>query len=155
MRNTGAALVWIVDILKKLNIPFQISGGFAAQLYGANRPLADIDIDIPEENFPDLLPEVSRYITYGPEQYQDESWDLWRMTLYYQGQEIDLCGANQAKLFDTTTQQWTPITTDFSKTVPKEAFGLVLPVMSKAELIDYKSKTNREVDQEDVKCLRN
>ena len=45
MKDTAGALFWIVKILKKHKIPFHISGGFAAKLYGVKRDLADIDID--------------------------------------------------------------------------------------------------------------
>ena len=44
--KTVDALRWIVGILEKKNILYQISGGFAAKLYGSSRPLNDIDIDI-------------------------------------------------------------------------------------------------------------
>ena len=50
MKNIKAALIWITNILKKHQIPFQISGGLAAIAYGASRSLADIDIDIPDNN---------------------------------------------------------------------------------------------------------
>lgn len=48
-QNIKEALAWITNILKKYSIPFQITGGLAAILYGSKRPLEDIDIDIPEE----------------------------------------------------------------------------------------------------------
>ncbi|HLC94380.1 MAG TPA: hypothetical protein VJH96_02335 [Patescibacteria group bacterium] len=43
-RDTKKAFRWIVGILQTYKIPFQITGGFAARFYGANRPLYDIDI---------------------------------------------------------------------------------------------------------------
>ncbi|MFZ2522802.1 MAG: hypothetical protein WAW92_00245 [Minisyncoccia bacterium] len=46
MRNTEGALRWIVNILESKSIQFQVTGGFAAKLYGSQRELADIDIDI-------------------------------------------------------------------------------------------------------------
>lgn len=49
--KTINALKWIIKILNSKNIPYQISGGFAAKMYGSIRPLNDIDIDIPEDNF--------------------------------------------------------------------------------------------------------
>ena len=48
MNNAKKALIWITDIIKKHHTPFQITGGLAAIAYGANRPLLDIDIDIPD-----------------------------------------------------------------------------------------------------------
>ena len=59
-----------------------ISGGFAARLYGATRDLADIDIDIPEDRFAELIPQVKEYIKLGPARYKDDNWDLFLMTLY-------------------------------------------------------------------------
>lgn len=79
-KNTKAAFHWIVNILKKFNTPFQIAGGLAAIVYGANRPLEDIDIDIPEEYFSLIKEEVKDFIIYGPAQFKDETWDLMLMT---------------------------------------------------------------------------
>jgi hypothetical protein len=153
MKKTENALRWIVGIFEKHAIPFQISGGYAAKLYGSDRPLADLDFDVPEEYFQKLIPEVKQYIVYGPQQYKDDSWDLLLMTLNYNGQEIDIAGAYEAKLFDKSTQTWITNRVDLSKALIKEMFGLQLPVMSKEELITYKKKLNRDVDEEDVRQL--
>lgn len=58
------ALRWIVDVLRKHDIPFQITGGFAAHIYGATRPIADIDLDIPEGALEKILPEIQKYAIY-------------------------------------------------------------------------------------------
>lgn len=51
-------LRWVVSILKKQRIPFQISGGLAAHIYGSKRPLNDIDLDVPEDKMAVLLTDI-------------------------------------------------------------------------------------------------
>ena len=150
MSNAKAALIWITDILKKHNIPFQISGGLAANIYGATRPLADIDIDMPEDKFALLHEEVKKFIIFGPEQYKSEKWDLLLMTLNYQGQEIDLGGAYQTNIFNEATGQWQSITEDLSKAVIHDVMGIKAPVIPRETLLAYKKVLSREVDLIDV-----
>jgi hypothetical protein len=60
------ALRWIIDILYAQKVQYQLAGGLAARLYGAERPLNDIDIDVYEEDFEKILPFVREYVVYGP-----------------------------------------------------------------------------------------
>ncbi|MEX2029256.1 MAG: hypothetical protein WD963_02120 [Candidatus Paceibacterota bacterium] len=69
MKNTEAALKWIVSILEKHNIVYRISGGFAARVYGSQRELADIDVGMQENHFSEILSEIKGYIVSGPENY--------------------------------------------------------------------------------------
>jgi hypothetical protein len=48
------------------------------------------------------VPLVQPYIVYGPEHYIDNEFDLLLMTLSYEGQEIDICGADTQKLYEKT-----------------------------------------------------
>lgn len=149
--HSKAALSWIVAIFKKHNIPFQISGGLAAIAYGAVRPLADIDIDIPDAAFDLIMADVNDYIIYGPARYKSEKWDLLLMTLNYHGQEIDIGGADETRIFNEKTHQWQKLTDDFSKVEMKEIFGLQLPVIPYENLVAYKKILAREVDLIDLK----
>lgn len=79
--KTINALRWIVEILNKNKINYQISGGFAGKIFGSKRELHDIDIDISKKDFRKILPEISSYITYGPDHYVDGKWDLELITL--------------------------------------------------------------------------
>jgi len=153
MKNAEEALIWIINILRKHNIPFHIAGGFAAKFYGSERELADIDLDIPEEKFELIIPEVKEYIKYGHKQYKDDNWDLYLMTLQYEGQNIDIAGAYKSKLYNKNTKQWESARTDFSKDEIKEIFGLKVPAMNLQELVSYKSKIQRDVDIEDLKAI--
>jgi predicted nucleotidyltransferase len=141
--KTKNALLWITEILNRHNIPFQICGGLAAKLYGSPRPLNDIDIE-----------EVKEYIIFGPEQYLDEKWDLWLMTLNYFGQEIDIGGAIHLKIFDSQHDVWVPFPVDFAKVAWVPVAGIKVPVITKEDLIIYKSLLDGDHQQVDIIAVR-
>ena len=153
MKNTENALKWIVNILESKKVRFQITGGFAAGLYGSNRELADIDIDINDDDFEKITNEVKQYIIFGPEQFKDENWDLKLMTLEYEGQVIDICG--ESTIFDKNNNKWMLIKTDFSNSNHVNTYGIDIPVITKESLVAYKSKLLRNVDVEDIEALNN
>ncbi len=152
-RNTEAAFRWIVGLLQKHSIPFQISGGFAARLYGSKRELADIDIGIPDDRFEELMPEVKEYITFGPAHFVDDRWDLKLMSLKYEGQKIDIAGRDAIKFFDMESNAWVPGHRDLVISEIKTVYGIAVPVIPKRSLIAYKRKLMREVDLEDLEAL--
>ncbi|MFH1261142.1 MAG: hypothetical protein ABIJ10_03590 [Candidatus Micrarchaeota archaeon] len=138
-KNPKKALLWIVGILKKHSVQFQISGGLAARVYGSQRPLNDIDIDIPEEKFEAILNDVKDYIIYEPSWYKDKVWDLYLMTLNYHGQEIDIGGAYKIKICDERTGKWHDFPADFSTVEMRVVFDISVPVISRKALIWYKN----------------
>ena len=149
-----SAFKWIITILREHQIPFVITGGLAARAYGATRPLYDIDIDIPEGRFPDILPDVQARVVTGPAHYADEHWDLYAMTLNFNGTNIDISGAQSAKAFDAKSGTWVPCPTDLSQTETHEIFGISVPVMAKDNLIAYKRLVGRPTDLQDIEETR-
>lgn len=152
-KNTEEAFKWIVGLLHKHSIPFQIAGGFAARLYGSERELADIDIRISDNRFDELYSDVKEYIVFGPAQYLDDEWDLKLMTLKFKGQEIDIAGEDNIKIFDKASKNWISFSRDLSISENKEVYGLTVAVIPKEALIAYKKKLTREVDLADLKAL--
>jgi hypothetical protein len=150
MHKAKAALIWITDILKKNQVPFQITGGLAAIAYGASRPLADIDIDIPDDKFSHIINDVKPYITFGPARFKSEKWDLLLITLNYQDQEIDLSGANSTHIFNEQTQQWIKINENLTMVSQKNIFDVNLPVIPIQHLVHYKKILARTVDLIDI-----
>ena len=140
MERIENALHWIVLLLQKDRVPFQIGGGLAAHLYGSKRPINDIDIDIPDSAFDQILPEVREYIVFGPDRYKDSTWDVHLMTLDYHGQEIDLTGTQDGLIFNKESGQWDKHTMNLDDVTMIEAFGLLLPVQNARDLIRYKRK---------------
>lgn len=153
MKNTDKAFHWIIDILERRQIPYKISGGLAARLHGAQRELADIDIEVSDADVAKIAEEVKPFIVFGPTRYKDENWDLELMTLEYEGQEIDIAGI-EAMIFDQKTKGWVACPGDLTTIEVKEAFGRRVPVESLQTLIFYKSMLGREVDLEDVSQLK-
>lgn len=155
MSNSKAGLIWITDILKKYQIPFQITGGLAPIVYGANRPLADIDIDIPDDQFHHIINDVKPYIIFGPARFKSEKWDLMLMTLNYQGQEIDLSGADSAYVLNAQIGAWIKLNENLTTAPVKKVFDLDFPIIPIKNLIYYKKILAREVDLIDINQIEN
>jgi hypothetical protein len=153
MGKTEKALRWILGIIEKYGGQYQISGGFAARLHGATRELDDIDVDVPHDTFQKAIEDIRPYIFWGPAGFQDKNWNLVYAKLDYEGQKIDLCDGDNFKIVDDRTGEIVIDGIDFSKVVQKEVFGIPVKVMSKEELIAYKSVLGRDVDKIDIEQL--
>src|SRR3989344_318130 len=106
MKNTEEALKWIVNILRKHKIPFEIRGGFAAKIYGSTRELADIDVQIKNTKIESIILDIKNYVIFGPKRYKDRNWDLLLLTLRYKGQVIDISGLGSIKIFNKINKKW-------------------------------------------------
>jgi len=73
-QRAAYALVWIVESLRRHDVPFQMVGGLTAEAYGAYRLLADIDVYGPLAT--GLLQEIRPFTTWWPERYAYETWDI-------------------------------------------------------------------------------
>lgn len=153
MKQTKTALIWIINILQRHDIPFQITGGLAARAYGAVRELADIDIDIPEDKFELIIKEVEPYIVCGPDYFKDDCWNIYLLSLRYKDQDIDLGGAYHTSIYDQKNKTWIKLVTDFSAIEYKEIMGVKLPVIAREELIAYKKILARPVDLLDIQQM--
>lgn len=120
-------------------MPFVLTGGLAAKSYGSPRPLNDIDVDIHDADFNQILNDIRPYIIYGPARYIDERWDLLLVTLNHNGQEIDISGGDSLKICDARTGEWKSNHTDFSHVEHRNVLGQVVPVISRDDLVAYKS----------------
>src|SRR3989338_5844801 len=125
MKNTKSAFNWIISILQKHKLPYRISGGFAARIYGSKRKLSGIDIDTIDMALNKVLPDVQKYALHNPNRYKGREWDCYYLGLRYKGQEIGLMGVNHAKIVDKTKQKWIRYKVDFSKVSKKKVYGKI------------------------------
>lgn len=152
-RKTKEAFKWIVRILRKHKIPFQISGGFAVRVYGSHRKLMDIDIGVPDKKLKEILPDVKPHVTYGPKIYKNKEWNHLALTLNYKGQEIDIYGSDNIRFFDSRKKKWMRLNVKLTASRLMKVYGINVPVIQKSQLIRYKRLIGRDVDIKDIKVL--
>ena len=150
--KTINALQWIVDILDSHKIDYLISGGFAGKIFGSNRELHDIDINISEKDFSKILSEISKYIIYGPSRYKDDKWDCELITLNYEGQEIDISGIETILISNKERTKWIHFSTDFSKTLDIDLSGIKIKVIDPKNFIEYKKELDGDHQIDDIKA---
>jgi hypothetical protein len=147
------ALKWIVGILKRKKLKFNIIGGLAAYAYGSKRMLVDIDLAMKNEDFKKILPYVKNYIIEMPHFSKSKNWQCYFMELKYKGITIEFGGDKGCKMLNSKTKKWQNLGDSLSKPTNKKVFGLNLPIIPKKELIAYKKKLMRNVDAIDLKNL--
>lgn len=147
MRITRA-LEWITLLLEQRQIPYKVSGGLAARVHGATRPLADIDIDMPDSRLLELEEICSDFITRPLGAYEDESWRIKLLTLSYHGQEIDLVGAG-GEIFNVQQGCWEGRRCNLDERLLVDLYGTRTWVDTRENLLRYKQVLGRPVDVKD------
>ena len=137
-RQTKAAFLWIINVLRKNKIPFYISGGFAAKVYGSPRPINDIDIDVPNKYFLTILELTKKYLKWGPKRWLKKPWNVTVFTLKYKEQEIDISNGETMKFYDLKKRKWVSGPSNFSRASKKRVFGIIVPIIQKKDLLYYK-----------------
>ena len=149
------ALTWITSLLRSHGIPFQAVGGLAARGYGATRPLVDLDFYLPEEGLTQLLEEVSPWVRRAPAHHEDEHWSLTFAQLRYAGVKIELGVAEGARYWNSKESTWEEACVDFDASEVRRIAGVEVPLMPRAQLLEYKKTLDRPVDRVDlVEMLR-
>lgn len=147
------AAQWIVGLLRDRNIPFLICGGLAAQGYGSERDLNDIDLFVPGECFSSVVRAGQHFVSKAAAHRQEEGWDLTYVQFKYEGIKVEVGSSDGPRIFDVSKQAWVPLSIDFSRYTTVQLLGLELPLMLKEDLVDYKSALSRPVDIEDIRAI--
>lgn len=154
MSRLSNTLTWITIILREERIPYQVVGGLAARAYGAMRPMLDIDIYLSESGLPKLLPRVEAYIIRPPARYISDLFDVNFLVLDFEGQEIELCMAEGAKIFDSKNNRWVANKIDFNDSTELSIEGVIVSVIPLVRLIQYKNILGRDVDLQDIEEIQ-
>lgn len=154
-KKTLNALKWIVTILDKHQVPYRIGGGFAAHIYGAVRPINDIDITFPGKYFPIITPEVSNYITYKFGHSQDAKWECDGLTLEYDQQEIDITDIDTLKMSNKEKTGWIQTKDNFRKYPNRiiEVEDIKISCIDPRDLVAYKKHLDGDHQVSDIKAV--
>ena len=154
MRDSAAALGWIISLMEAHSIEYQVVGGLAAKVYGATRELVDIDLYVSGNDFKRACLLASEFITWGPAQYKDDDWDIEFTKISYMGQKIEIGKSEPAKRYDREISAWVDENIDYNDYVLGQYFGVTFKTIPKDKLIAYKRKLNREVDILDLQQMQ-
>lgn len=154
--KTLKALHFIVGILDKHHISYRIGGGFAAHVYGATRPVNDIDISLSGEYFPIIVSETKDYIHSGPKHYSNEKWDCDTLVLDYQGQEMDITDIDTLRMSNFDMTKWYQTKDNFRKfpTITTKIDGIDVSIIDPRDLVAYKSEMDGEHQASDVEAVK-
>ncbi|MBK7826439.1 hypothetical protein [Nannocystis sp.] len=148
-----ATLAWLADLFARHGVPWRVTGGLAARCHGANRPLADIDIDVPDDALVALQPALAGFVVDPPYRHRSATWDLLLCTLDHHGQLVDLGGGSSCRIFDHARGEWRDDLFAAHEVVHRELLGRVVPVIPRAALLAYKRALGRDVDRLDVAMI--
>lgn len=150
--KTQKALQWIVSLLNRHQVPYQLIGGVAARAYGARRPVVDIDLYIPMEKAQAAIDEMRPYLIREPLPHHSTFWDLTYLVLDYEGVYIEIGdSSSNPHIFNQRDQRWDPQVIDYSASHKAALFGIEVDVMPRSELASYKTKLDRKVDHVDLR----
>ena len=150
-QKIGQALNWIVSLLNRHHIPYQIVGGLAAKAYGATRPLVDIDLYVPLGQAQAALEEMRPYILRKPLPHLSAFWDLVYMALDYHGMYMEIGDTTaNPRFYNHRDQRWEDQVIDFGSSQVMMLYSVEAAVMPKSELLRYKAMLDRDVDHQDI-----
>lgn len=151
--EAARALRWISDLLEDRAVPYQVVGGVAARAHGAQRPIVDVDLYVPTSALMEIAESVAEHVTWGPGHVRQGGWDIVFLKLEVEGQTVELGGADQVRIYDSTAGRWHDERIDFGTSERREVLGIVVPVMPRDRLVEYKRRLDREVDRQDLREL--
>lgn len=155
------ALASIVPLLQKYQFNWVITGGFACYVYGVDRLLTDIDIDIAtskdSEEFRSFLKDVQAYVTQPLLNYVDENYNNYNVELTIGDQIIDICPMDELLIRDKKTGEYVSF---YNVVLPEIEWvkfeGFELPLLGKRAIISNKENltVKDKWQQRDIDALR-
>ncbi len=151
----------IIPLLEKYDFRWVITGGFASHVYGVERPITDVDIDIDTSKdspaFKAFTGELKEFITEPLNHFVDQNYDNYNFEVTFDGVIFDFCPMKEMNIFDKETNKYIPFYANgFPDSEMVEWNGLKLPLLSKELVIKNKEMLvwQRESDFKDIEQLK-
>ncbi|MGD2067542.1 MAG: hypothetical protein PVI57_02560 [Gemmatimonadota bacterium] len=109
---------------------------------------------MPDPAVHEVAEAVTPYLVRSPVPYQDDDWDLVFLRAEYEGQAVEVAGADSARYRDHRSGEWIGADVDWDAGVRRVVEGVGVPVMPVEQLKRYKRALGREVDRWDLAELR-
>ncbi len=158
-REALVALQYTVPLLR--HFKWVITGGFACYVYGLQRPITDIDIDIDttkdDPNFQSLLVSLEPYKSQPLEHFIDENYDNYSFEATFGEQIIDICPMAELKIFDKNSRTYELFYSEGFPAIEVVSFcGVELPLLAKELIIKNKEMLawQRDSDRSDIEGLK-
>ncbi len=134
------ALNFIIPLLNIYKFDWVITGGFACYVYGVDRLLTDIDIDIDTSKdspeFRNFLKDVKPHISQDLINYVDENYNNYNLELNIEGQVLDMCTMDELLVYNPKVSVFSKYYKDgFPEVENVEFEGFTLPLLSKEAII--------------------
>lgn len=155
------ALQKVIPLLEAHNFRWVITGGFACYVYGVDREITDIDIDIDTSkdnaDFQSFMKELEPYITQPLMNYIDQNYNNYNFEATLDNVVVDICPMSQLKVFNKEINAYELCYKNGFPPYELTPFcGISLPLLSKTEIIKDKEKLvwQRESDLRDIEGLK-
>lgn len=149
--NHLQALRFIISILTKHNIDYQLTGGVAGNIYGSQWPLHDIDIEVARKDMDRVAELFKDYITRPISRFVDDEFDLLMMTLQISEIDVDINQVEDA--FVVRDGVKIKLDSDLSRANRINWQGIEILVQPLDDIIHYKEIIRREADLAELKQL--
>lgn len=160
-RRALNALKQVIPILESADFRWVITGGFACYVYGVDRKITDIDIDIDtskdDPEFQSLLKALAPNITQPLQHFVDQNYDNYNVEATFDNLIVDICPMAELKMFNRACDSYKLCYPSGFPEIEIVSFcGVNLPLLSKQWIINDKEQLvwQRESDRKDIEGLK-
>lgn len=150
--NHLKTLKLLISTFDEHQIPYQITGGLAGNIYGSTWPLHDIDIEVSQTRIAEVAELFREYTVRPLSRFVDEEFDLMFLALRINEIEVEINQAEDAFIFSEGIRL--KLNTDLSNALKINFLGLDMFVQPLDDIIKYKKLLKRNNDVSDLIKLK-